>query len=580
MTAGESGRTRSLSCGSLKHLGYALQWLYSLARDCCNPLPRARPSKPRTPSEERRFALPRGRPILPADSMALASSSPSIPVYRERVVSIQRQSDSAACVFPNQTKLLLSRSLAPYVAISDEITFPIPAPEAVGPEILITKNATSALSRYIYQAPIGYVSQPKQDKRNQCFVSAEVHLGGLGVGTIFLPCEGLREYFYRLPRRADRVDHPTLYEVLRIPASASPSELRVAFKLRDLELRTAGGRSRERVALERAFNIVGQPELRACYDALLADPEAPAIFPYGGFGSLLVAGEPSRDGQTFFARRILTFAPDLRHRWFHVPLRQCDFYDDRALCRDVRRKLELWLDPAALHTLWDRTWNQWKHLLATKIEVEGTFVQRGKYRKRCEKWKIVTWETALPSRLDVKLPPDFHLQVETAKAAYHHFGQYSRALHQIRLCLEHRPVERAELQRMCSDLRIPGDFDVAQISWRPDYDPFFYRQLSSRARRIYLFRDEYIFDVEKAVVVETPQLGHATYVFAKPRSMDTFLTLYTKITKDDIRRNRNNAAERLGFLGRVIHGTNPRAWLKEVRQRVGEAIDFASAMME
>jgi hypothetical protein len=100
---------------------------------------------------------------------------------------------------------------------------------------------------------------------------------------------------------------------------------------------------------------------------------------------------------------------------------------------------------------------------------------------------------------------------------------------------------------MCSELLIPGDFDVARISWRPDYDPFFYRQLSRRARRIYLFRDEYIFDVEKAVVVEPPQLGHATYVFAKPRSMDGFLSLYTKITKDDIRRNGNNAGELLGF---------------------------------
>ena len=85
---------------------------------------------------------------------------------------------------------------------------------------------------------------------------------------------------------------------------------------------------------------------------------------------------------------------------------------------------------------------------------------------------------------------------------------------------------------MCSEMRIPGDFDVAQISWRPDYDPFFYRQLARRARRIYLFREEYIFDVEKAGVVETPQLGHATYVFAKPRNLDTFLALYTKIAKD------------------------------------------------
>ena len=483
-------------------------------------------------------------------------------------------------MFANQTKLLLSRSLVPYVAFGDEITFPIPAPDAAGPEVLVTKNAAAGPNRYIYQAPIGYISQPKPDKRHQHFVSAEVHRGSLGINTIFLPCEVLREYFYRLPHTTERVDHPTLYEVLRIPASASPSELRVAFKLRDLELRTAGMRRRERVALERAFNIVGQPKLRACYDALLADPEVPAIFPYGGFGSLLVAGEPSRDVQTFFAHRILAFSPHLRRRRFHVPLRKCDFSDDRALCRDVRRKLEFWLDPAVLHTPWDRTWNQWKYLLGTKIEVEGTFVQSGKYRKRRENWELVTWEIALPSRLEVKLPPDFWQQMESAKATYHRFGQHSRALDQIRLLLEYRAVERAELQRMCGELRIPGDFDVAQISWRPDYDPFFYRQLSRRARRIYLFRDEYIFDVERAVVVETPQLGHATYVFAKPRSMDSFLAMYTKITKDDIRRNRNNAAERLGFVRRVIHGANPRTWLQEVRQRVGEGIDFAAVMAE
>jgi len=508
------------------------------------------------------------------------SSNPPLSLCRERVVSIQPHEELAACVFPDQTKLLLSRFVAKFVAVGDEITFAIPEPDAVGPEFLVTKNSASGPSRYIYRAPIGYVSQPKQDKRNQHYVSAEVQRGSLGISTIFLPCEVLREYFFLLPPTADRLDHPNLYEVLRIPATASPAELRVAFKLRDLELKSAGVSHSQRITLERAFNIVGQPELRACYDTLLTDPEAPAVFPYGGFGSLLVAGEPSREGATFFARRILAFSPDLRRRRFHVPLRRCDFFDDQALCRDVRRTLEFWLDPALLHTLWDRTWNQWKHLLGTKIEVEGTFVQSGKYRKRRKQWELVTWETALPSRLEVKLPPDFHLQIESAKTAYHRFGHYSRALDQIRLCLEHRAVERAELQRMCSELRIPCDFDVAQISWGPDYDPLFYRQLSRRARRIYLFREEYIFDVEKAVVVETPQLGHATYVFAKPRSMDTFLALYTKITKDDIRRNRNNAAERLGFLGRVIHGTDPRAWLKEVRQRIGEGIDFAAAMAE
>jgi len=52
------------------------------------------------------------------------------------------------------------------------------------------------------------------------------------------------------------------------------------------------------------------------------------------------------------------------------------------------------------------------------------------------------------------------------------------------------------MQKMLSALNVPGGFDVAQISWRP----FFYWQLSRRARRVYLFRDEYIFDLQKAVV--------------------------------------------------------------------------------
>ena len=201
---------------------------------------------------------------------------------------------------------------------------------------------------------------------------------------------------------------------------------------------------------------------------MLSDSEAPAIFPYGGFGSLLVAGSPSHDGQTFFARRILAFSPELRYRRFHVPLRRCEFYDDRALCRDARRNLEFWLDSAVLPAVWDRTWNQWKHSLGAKIEVEGTFVQSGRYRKHRGQWELVTRETALPSRLRVRLPADFQQQLKTARESYHRFGQYSRALDQIRLCLEHRAVEKVELQRICSQLDIPADFDIAQISWRPE----------------------------------------------------------------------------------------------------------------
>jgi hypothetical protein len=464
----------------------------------------------------------RGASYTASGVMILKPPASSFALCRERVVRVDRQKTPPVCVLANRTNIRVSTVLALHLGAGDEIAFPIPTGNEIDGEVYVSRGAVSPERHHdIYQVSLGYVTQPKMDKRGQHFVSAEVRQSGFGISAIFLPCGALREYFYRLQVAGANPPQQNYYEKLRIPPSASPAELRLAYRLCTLELGTDS--PREWLALERSFNILGQPELRACYDALLADPEAPAIFPYGGFGSLLVSGERSRDGQTFFADRILAFSPERSRRRFNMPLRQCDFYEDRAMCHDVRRKLEFWLDPALLHTLWDPTWNQWKHLLGTKIEVDGTFIQSGKYRKRRAAWELVRWETALPSRLAVQLPADFQQQVERAKAAHHRFGQYSRALDQIRLCLEHRAIDRAELERMCSILGIPSDFDIAQISWRPDYDPFFYDQLSDRAGRIYLFRGEYIFDLERAVVVETPQLGHATYVFAKPRSMESFL---------------------------------------------------------
>jgi hypothetical protein len=48
-------------------------------------------------------------------------------------------------------------------------------------------------------------------------------------------------YFYGFPNAAESKPRPRLYEKLRIPATASPADLRVAFKLRNLELAGAQG---------------------------------------------------------------------------------------------------------------------------------------------------------------------------------------------------------------------------------------------------------------------------------------------------------------------------------------------------
>jgi hypothetical protein len=503
-------------------------------------------------------------------------------VILRRVVSeAKREHEKTVCHFNGGGGILLSNFLGALIRPGDEINFPLTNDSArAGTEIYIRKTSSGGWRRDLYQTPVSYAAQPKADKRERLYIRAEVPAGRLGISSIHLPCEVVRDYFYVATRRQPWAHQTSLYDVLRITPTASLAELRVAFRLRQLELRAAGTSHRDSATLERTLNILAQPDLRACYDSLLKDPSAPALFPYGGLGSILVAGGRSRDGQTFFATQILSFQPEHQERRFRAPLRNFDFYDDRSIYHDSRRKLEVTLDQSAMPITWDATWNRWRHLLGTKVELQGTFVQTGKYRHRNGQWNMVKWETALPSRIHVKVPANIGEQIETARRSYHRFGEFSDALGQIRSRIEREPLEREQLRSLCWDLGIPGDFDIAQITWKPDYDQSYYRQLCRRARRLFLYRDEYIFDTSGGIAVETPQLGHATYLFSKPQSLETFLAVYTATTKEAIRQNRANVSERLGFLGRVVHGSNPRIWLRTLTARLGEAADYAEAASE
>ena len=144
-----------------------------------------------------------------------------------------------------------------------------------------------------------------------------------------------------------------------------------------------------------------------------------------------------------------------------VPLRNCTFYEDRAVYRDARRKLEITFDQAAMPLSWDSTWNQWKHLLGAKIGVKAAFIQSGKYQRRGEAWHSVKWETALPSRIEATLPLNIAEQINEARQTHHRFGQFADALDRIRTRTESAPIERADLQQLCARLGIPGGFDLA-----------------------------------------------------------------------------------------------------------------------
>ena len=245
--------------------------------------------------------------------------------------------------------------------------------------------------------------------------------------------------------------------------------------------------------------------------------------------------------------------------------------------RDARRRLELVVDQVAMPLVWDPTWNRWKHWLGAKADVHATVLQTGVYRMKRGEWNLMNWEKALPSRIGVTLPADIHGQIEAARRTHHRFGQYADFFERLRVRIEREPVAKSDLERSCAEAGIPGNFDVAEITWRADYDAFYYRELLKRARSMYLFRDEYIFELALAIAMEAPQSGHATYLFAKPQSVDGFLALYTRVTREDIRHNRGNLGERLGFLGRVVHGTTRLTWLKELI-RLGESMDASREM--
>jgi len=191
--------------------------------------------------------------------MALQVCSPPLTICRQRVAHINRLLDAPECLLTNGSKVTLPPLIAAHIGPGDDVSFPLPDSSIATAEILVIKNTLTGSGRDVYEAPIGYVTQPKKDKRDELFVSAEVRPANLGISSIFLPCKALREYFYRIPETEWSTGRRTLYEVLQVPCTASPGELRVAFKLRQLELDAKHCPRSEHVLLERAFNILGEP---------------------------------------------------------------------------------------------------------------------------------------------------------------------------------------------------------------------------------------------------------------------------------------------------------------------------------
>lgn len=403
---------------------------------------------------------------------------------------IRRESDGVYCDTAGQP-ILIPASLSMHLRRGDEICAEAGTDSPVF-ELLAHQSSTRRRSQ-LYLGRIGYVTQPKSDKRDQFFVRAEVAESKLGITSLHLPSSAIRNHFYFFTRRPGEDRQSTLYELLRAAPTAVFADLRLCYRIRRLEL-SAAGQADELRAIERAFNLLMHPDLRSCYDTLLRNPDSPAIFPYGGGGQCLVSGELSGDHQTFFVRQILRYIPDQIQRGFRAPLRRIDFFDGFAVYRDSRRKAEVYLDHSLLPIGWDPTWNQWKHLVGTKIGISAAFVNSGKYRLRNNQWRLAGWQTALPSRLSVTMPGGALEQINTARRLHQRLGEHYDAIAAIRERLQREPVEYRDLADLCRTLRLPSDFDVSLLCWQPDYDRFFFNQLKKCSVNLFLFRGEYIFD--------------------------------------------------------------------------------------
>src|SRR5579859_7151226 len=95
-----------------------------------------------------------------------APSGASASVRQARVVQIKLQEGKTACLLSHGSPVLVSNVLAAHVRPGDDIRFPLSLESnGAGTEVYVGKAGSSARNRDVYQAPIAYAAQPKNDKR-------------------------------------------------------------------------------------------------------------------------------------------------------------------------------------------------------------------------------------------------------------------------------------------------------------------------------------------------------------------------------------------------------------------------------
>jgi hypothetical protein len=454
-------------------------------------------------------------------------------------------------------ELRVPRLLLPFASSSDSIE----RLSGDGHLFLVRRAEIRQRRQDVMYARIGQVSNASA-KANTSDLCIPLKLEGASdLKRVIVTAEAIKRYFY--PKSVCN-GGLSLYEVLSADKNANLAALRLAWRVKTVAVRLSSAHDLK-AKVERAFNLLANPEVRAAYDAWLQDEDNPLPFPYAASGDCVVAGRLSKDGETFFADSILAYKPNVQPKRIEVLLRQCEFLPDRIIFRDSKRKVEIWLDAGLLEGLrWDSTWNTWKPWLRSRIAIASDFVEAPKVNFDGGERVVTSWWIALPSRISVVTPASLSEDIERARAFHDLLGRHADILTKVREEVAREPVEASTIQFWFDELGAAPALRPEFATWQPDYDEFYFDQLRQRSRVWFLFREEYLFVLPGAVVSAIPMAGHASYIFAEPPDMDRFLRRYSGVARTDIRMNKDGVATELGFVGRVLRGTKRKRWLADV----------------
>jgi hypothetical protein len=479
------------------------------------------------------------------------------------VVKLESLGDRVRCELRDGRSVLLPSAWAQHVRIADRLH----VEEAVE---RIERTTPFYLERRqlpdLCQIAVVAAGRPKINRRGIPIVSLDVADRENGLARVFLSSAQIRDYFFAADRTQPWHTQSSWYELLGVSKSSTPPAIRLSCQMRQLELKMAGAHSGAPFAqLARGFQILMDPELRDHYLALLDNADYPVPFPPHTVGSLLAAGQ--RRQKNFLVDRLLRFVPLVKRKTVRVPLRKLRYFGSFATYRNSRRKILIRLDAGVLPLSWTKDWNEWAHLTHGSIQVTSDFWQQTKFRRREGSLEPVVWQIAAISTLAVKLPIDLTRKVEQARNFWERFRPHADKLALLRSRIECEPVAVSEAQQWCRDQELPAGIDVRRLNWYPDYEEHYYRELASRAEQIYLFRNEYLFVLQNAIVAEIPLAGHASYVFRPPGTLAQFLRAYAQTTRHEIRRDPATSRKKLGYRGRLPHVHDSETWLRSVQQR-------------